>query len=95
MFSRVINSSKFYPERKLLMGNFAQEFELQNLQLLVLIHANNTVVTINGDKLTGLANVISMKYFDLRTIFHFKSSENDKPCDSFVVERVSSCRSQL
>ena len=51
------------------MGDFAQELELQNLQLLVLIHANDTIVAINGDKLTGLADIVTMKYFDLGAIF--------------------------
>ena len=53
------------------MGDFAQELELQNLQLLVLIHANDTVVTINGDKLTSLADIVPMKYFDLGNTIKF------------------------
>ena len=46
-------------------SNFAEELELENLELLIGIHSNDTVIAIDRDELSGVALVVAVQHFDL------------------------------
>ena len=50
---------------QLILVDFAEELELENLELLVLIHANDAIVAIDWDQLARLADIVTVQHFDL------------------------------
>jgi hypothetical protein len=46
-------------------SNFSKELELENLQLLICVHSNDTVIAIDRDKLSSVALIVAVQHFDL------------------------------
>ena len=46
-------------------SNFSKELELENLQLLICVHSDNTVIAIDRDKLSSVALIVAVQNLDL------------------------------
>lgn len=46
-------------------SNFSKELELENLQLLICVHSNDTVIAVDRDKLSSVALIVPVQHFDL------------------------------
>ena len=46
-------------------SNFSKELELENLQLLICVHSDDTVIAVDRDKLSSVALIVAVQNFDL------------------------------
>ena len=45
-------------------SNFSKELELENLQLLICVHSDDTVIAVDRDKLSSVALIVAVQHFD-------------------------------
>lgn len=56
-------------------SNFSKELKLENLQLLIGVHSDDTVIAVDRDKLSSVALIVAVQNLDLVILLRLDGRE--------------------